>query len=98
MHEVLAAENISLEKPLIVLHPEAGRRGEPRRRWPQERYVALANALVAKYGAQIVLTGAPDEVVVSEEIADRTKHEPSFLPDGQMSINSPRFFRMRRWS
>ena len=86
VREVLAAENISLEKPLIVLHPEAGRRGEPRRRWPQGRYVALANALVAKYDAQIVLTGAPDEVVVSEEIADRTKHRAVVLA-GRTDVN-----------
>ena len=86
VHEVLAGEGISLEKPLVVLHPEAGRRGEPRRRWPQGRYVALANALVARYGAQIVLTGAPDEVAVSEEIADRTKHRAVVLA-GRTDVN-----------
>lgn len=74
VRKTLDEEGISLEKPLIVLHPEAGRRGEPRRRWPEGRYVALANALVARYDAEIVLTGAPDEVSVSEEIAERTKH------------------------
>ena len=86
VREVLAEEGISLETPLIVLHPEAGRRGEPRRRWPQGRYVALANALVAKYGAEIVLTGAPDEVAVSEEIAERTKHRAVVLA-GRTDVN-----------
>lgn len=86
VREVLAAEGISLEKSLIVLHPEAGRRGEPRRRWPQVRYVALANALVAKYGAQIVLTGAPDEVAVSEEIAERMTHRAIILA-GRTDVN-----------
>ena len=86
VREVLAEENISLEKPLIVLHPEAGRRGEPRRRWPQGRYVALANALTAKYGAQILLTGTPGEAVVSKEIADRTKHRAVVLA-GRTDVN-----------
>ena len=86
VREVLAEVGISLEEPMIVLHPEAGRRGEPRRRWPHGRYVALANALVAKYGAQIVLTGAPDEVAVSEEIADRTKHRTVVLT-GRTEVN-----------
>ena len=86
VREVLVEEGISLEKPLIVLHPEAGRRGEPRRRWPQGRYVALANALVARYGAQIVLTGAPDEVAVSEEIAERTKQQAVVLA-GRTDVN-----------
>ena len=86
VREVLAAEGISLEKPLIVLHPEAGRRGEPRRRWPQVRYVALANALVARYDAQIVLTGAPDEVAVSEEIAERMTYRAIVLA-GRTGVN-----------
>ncbi len=86
IRETLAKAEVSLDQPLIVLHPEAGRRGEPRRRWPQGRYVALANALVARYDAQIVLTGAPDEVAVSEEIAARTKHRSVVLA-GRTDVN-----------
>lgn len=86
IRETLAKEGISLNQPLIVLHPEAGRRGEPRRRWPQGRYVALANALVEQYDAEIVLTGAPDEVAVSEEIAARTKHRSVVLA-GRTDVN-----------
>lgn len=86
IRETLAKEGILLDQPLIVLHPEAGRRGEPRRRWPQGRYVALANALVEQYDAQIVLTGAPDEVAVSEEIAARTKHRSVVLA-GRTDVN-----------
>ena len=86
IRETLAKAEVSLDQRLIVLHPEAGRRGEPRRRWPQGRYVALANALVEQYDAQIVLTGAPDEVAVSEEIAARTKHRSVVLA-GRTDVN-----------
>lgn len=86
IRETLAKAEVSLDQPLMVLHPEAGRRGEPRRRWPQGRYVALANALVEQYDAQIVLTGAPDEVAVSEEIAARTKHRSVVLA-GRTDVN-----------
>ena len=55
VRETLVQEQVSLDVPFVVLHPEAGRRGEPRRRWPQERYVALADALIARYGLQIRL-------------------------------------------
>ena len=79
VHQTLMEEGISLEQPLFVLHPEAGRRGEPRRRWAPERYVALANALVARYGGQIVLTGAAGEVEVSKEIAKWTKYQSVVL-------------------
>ena len=86
IRETLAKAEVSLNQRLIVLHPEAGRRSEPRRRWPQGRYVALANALVEQYDAQIVLTGAPDEVDVSEEIAARTKHRSVVLA-GRTDVN-----------
>ena len=86
IRETLAKAGVFLDQPVIVLHPEAGRRGEPRRRWPQGRYVALANALVEQYDAQIVLTGAPDEVAVSEEIAARTKHRSVVLA-GRTDVN-----------
>lgn len=72
---VLAQEQINTSDLLVVLHPEAGRRGEPRRRWVLEHYVELADTLTARYDARIVLTGAPDEVDVSEWIVERTKRE-----------------------
>ncbi len=86
VHQTLAQEEISPELPLFVLHPEAGRRGEPRRRWPLERYIALADTLVERYGAQIILTGALTEVEVSQEIAERTKHRAVVLA-GRTDVN-----------
>jgi len=84
--KTLAEEEVQPEQPVVVFHPEAGRRGEPRRRWPQERYVVLADALVARYGAQIVLTGAPGEVAVSQQIVTRTKQKTVMLA-GKTGIN-----------
>ncbi len=83
---LFAQEQIDPSVPLVVLHPEAGRRGEPRRRWPCERYVTLADTLTSRYNAQIVLTGAPDEVAVSQWIAERTECETVCLA-GQTQVN-----------
>ena len=83
---LLAQEQVNISEPLVVLHPEAGRRGEPRRRWQQERYVMLADALSSRYNARIFLTGAPDEVEVSEWIAERTACETVCLA-GRTQIN-----------
>lgn len=83
---VLAQEHINLSDLLVVLHPEAGRRGEPRRRWPLEHYVTLVDTLAARYDAQIVLTGAPDEISVSEWIAERTAHKTLCLA-GKTQVN-----------
>ena len=86
VRETLVKEQVSFDVPLVVLHPEAGRRGEPRRRWPQEHYIALADVLVERHGVQIVLTGAPDEVQVSEAIAARTRHR-AIVFAGKTDVN-----------
>ncbi len=84
--EMLTQEQVPPNTPLVVLHPEAGRRGEPRRRWPPESYVALADALVERFDVQIVLTGAPDEVNTAAEIAAQTRHRAVNLA-GKTDVN-----------
>lgn len=72
--------------PVIAIHPEAGRRGEPRRRFPQDRFVAVADALVDRYNAQIILTGAPSEVELAQEIALQTSSSCA-VAAGKTEIN-----------
>ena len=86
LRETLIAEQVPPDVPLVALHPETGRRGEPRRRWPEENYVALADTLVDRFGVQIVLTGALDEIKVSETIAAQTKHR-SVVLTGRTDVN-----------
>ena len=82
----LKTEGIGQDRPIIAFHPEAGRRGEPRRRWPHERFVQLADALFESYGAQIILTGAPSEVELSQRIASQTRAHCT-LAAGRTRIN-----------
>ena len=77
---------IDRDRPVIAIHPEAGRRGEPRRRFPQDRFVLVADALVERYNAQIILTGAPSEVELSQEIASQTR-APCVVAAGRTHIN-----------
>ena len=77
---------INPNRPVIAIHPEAGRRGEPRRRFPQDRFVSVVDALVERYNAQIILTGAPSELEVSEEIAAQTR-TPCIVAAGKTDIN-----------
>lgn len=86
VRETLIQEQVPPNAPLVALHPEAGRRGEPRRRWSPENYVALADRLVERFGVQIVLTGAPDEVNISEQIAAQTRHRAVILA-GRTDVN-----------
>ena len=84
--DVLTREGITASDSLVVIHPEAGRRGEPRRRWLLEYYVELAENLMASYDARIVLTGSPDEVAVSDWIVERTKGKVVNL-SGKTQVN-----------
>ena len=86
VRETLIQEQVPTDMPLVVLHPEAGRRGEPRRRWSPENYAALADVLVERFSVQIVLTGAPDEVNTSEQIAAQTQHRAVMLT-GRTDVN-----------
>lgn len=56
---------------LVVLNANAGDL-EPLRRWPSERYVALAHRLLAEHDdVAIVLTGSPSEARDADELARR---------------------------
>ena len=77
---------IDPNRPVIAIHPEAGRRGEPRRRFPEDRLVSVADALVERHNAQIILTGAPAEVELSQQIASQTR-SPCVVAAGKTQIN-----------
>ena len=55
-----------LPQPWIGLH--AGARA-PSRRWPAERFAAVAVELARREGATIILTGGPDEVETARAVA-----------------------------
>jgi lipopolysaccharide heptosyltransferase II len=77
---------IDPNRPAIAIQPEAGRRGEPRRRLPQDRFVSVADALAERYNAQIILTGAPSEVELSQQIASQTRSS-CVVAAGRTDIN-----------
>ncbi len=56
--------------PLVGIHP--GSR-QPARRWPADRFAALADMLVHRRGARIVLTGSPDEVGLVRAVEDQMR-------------------------
>ncbi|WP_336646106.1 glycosyltransferase family 9 protein [Microbacterium sp. USHLN186] len=61
----LAAQYRSGGEPLVVLHPGAT---DPRRRWPTERFAAVAAALAAQ-AARVVLVGDGEDVELCARIA-----------------------------
>ncbi|GAB3586807.1 glycosyltransferase family 9 protein [Amycolatopsis endophytica] len=61
-----------LPDPLVVFHPGAG---DPRRRWPAERFAEVA-AKLAGAGCGVVVIGAPDERDLVERVASQAGARP----------------------
>lgn len=63
--EVFSADALNAS-PRVGIHPGAS---APSRRWPPERFAAVASQLAQRHGAHIILTGGPDEVQIAEQVA-----------------------------
>lgn len=63
------------EAPRIALHAGGGAYSLARR-WPARRYIELAQALWAEFGATITLLGGPEERALQEEILDALGRPP----------------------
>jgi len=67
--EMMLPRHKDRRMPIILLNPNASDL-LPLRQWPRERYVQLANRLLAEFPEiQIVFTGAPDEAREIESLA-----------------------------
>ena len=58
-------EPLDRRRPVVALHPGAR---DPKRRWPAERFAALADQLWEAYGCQTVLTGVAEDAALSAAI------------------------------
>ena len=85
VEQFLKEHGIKNNIPLVGIHPDAGRT-EPRRRWTEEGYQQVADALSKKYDAQIILTGAPSEIELSKQIASMM-HAKAIIASGKTNIN-----------
>ncbi|HEX9114591.1 MAG TPA: glycosyltransferase family 9 protein [Anaerolineae bacterium] len=62
----LSAQGIDLGRPLIAIHPGAG---AAVKQWPAAAWAAVADDLSAAYSAQVVLTGGPAELSLTQAVA-----------------------------
>jgi heptosyltransferase-2 len=79
----LKARGVSLTRPVVALCP--GSTNSRAKRWPVERYAALADQLAEELGAEVLLVGSPDEVPVSQEVAALMRHK-SVMLTGQTDL------------
>jgi len=61
-------------RPLVMLNP--GGSFGPSKRWPAGRYAAVADALAARHGAQVIINAAPNERAVARNVAEAMTATP----------------------
>jgi heptosyltransferase-2 len=64
-------------RPLVALCP--GSTNSRAKRWPAERFAAVADKLMESTGAEVVLVGAAEELEISEEVARHMRARPVVL-------------------
>ena len=74
--------------PLVVVHPAGG--SNPgmilsAKRWPPQRFAALADRLIEERKAQVLLVGGPDDGPIAAAIKDGMRQEPCNLT-GQLTF------------
>jgi heptosyltransferase-2 len=76
-HEMLRAEGITQDQPVVGIHPGASYGGA--KRWPARRFAEVADRLSRECGARILILGAPGEAPLARETASRMTEKASIL-------------------
>ncbi len=82
--QFLTGQGIRSSDLLIGMHAGSGYR-QTHKRWPKERFVQLADRLVEKYYAKVLLTGGPQEVELTASMARGMRVSP-LNTAGQMTL------------
>ena len=78
----LAEQGVGDDDPLVCIHPGAG---APVKLWRTEGWTQVADALVKKYGAKVILTGSASEAPLVQAIAERMA-SPLIVAAGQTTL------------
>ncbi|MGD9498654.1 MAG: glycosyltransferase family 9 protein [Armatimonadota bacterium] len=89
--EVYATEGLDASAPVVVLVPfSAG----PRKEWPPDYVVCLAELLTDRLGARIIIPGSAPERERAQALADRISRPPTVLA-GRTSMREAAAFLQR---
>lgn len=72
--QLLQQTGISQDKPLIACHVSSNN-GQSKR-WPVPYWATLLDRLIREEGAQVVITGAPNDIPLVEHITSRMHEQP----------------------
>lgn len=80
----LRGQGMVPDRPLVAIHPGASC---PSKRWPADRFAAVADRLIERYRVQVVVVTGPDQREVGQSVLRKMRHWaiPAFgtlaLPD-----------------
>ncbi|HVF27243.1 MAG TPA: lipopolysaccharide heptosyltransferase II [Pyrinomonadaceae bacterium] len=75
--EILMQHGVLFDRPLVALCP--GSTNSRAKRWPPERFAALADQLIDDAGAGVVLIGSREEMDVTAEVVGHMTRRPVVL-------------------
>ena len=75
--DLLRAHGVREGRALVALCP--GSINSRAKRWPAERYAALADSLIDELNAEVLLIGSPEELDVSQEVSRRMRNKPIMM-------------------
>ena len=78
----LREQGINGDSLLIALHPGASC---PSKRWPAERFAAVADRLIEQHGVRIVVVTGPEEAATGEKVIRAMRH-PAIPAFGKLSL------------
>lgn len=81
--ELLAARHGG-DGPVVLLNPGASYGSA--KLWPADRFAAVADALVARHGATVLVSGAPDERTILDRVHAAAQHELIDLPGAGVDL------------
>jgi lipopolysaccharide heptosyltransferase II len=72
--QLLAQQGIGQDTPLVACHISSNN-GQSKR-WPLPYWATLLDRFIQEYGASVVLTGAPEDLPLINNVISRMKHQP----------------------
>ncbi|MCK4850013.1 MAG: lipopolysaccharide heptosyltransferase II [Phycisphaerae bacterium] len=76
--------NIDSAKGILLVHPGGG--FGPSKRWPAQKYAQVADALVERFGLQLIITAGPKEADVAADLQTALKAKALNLAQHNISI------------
>ena len=74
----LAIDDSSANTPIVIIHPAGGANPGmklPAKRWPAERFAAVADRVIDEYGATLLIVGAESDIPVAAEMERKMQRQ-----------------------